>query len=191
MMPTMNNEARLTVEVIRARRWQCVRLCRRGKKPEAARDGHWQTTTDADAVARWFASGSNVGLVCHERSGVAVLDPDQPPAWAHMIEELGQPCLPWVLTGSGKLHYYIAWEPLPAKIVWRNEIIGEIQRGPGQQQVVLPGSVHPVTGLTYRWIREPLGFLCEPIDPVQAPLPELPGLWRAFFRGQMYAADAR
>jgi hypothetical protein len=188
MTPTMNDDARLTVEVIRARRWEGVRLLPRGKKPDGAR---WQITTKADTVAWWFERGANVGLVCHERSGVAVLDPDHGVAWADMIDQLGQPCPPWVITGSGKLHYYIAWEPLPAKIVWDSEIIGEIQRGPGQQQVVLPGSVHPVSGRTYRWIRDSLGFLCEPIDPVHAPLPELPGLWRAFFRGQLYAADAR
>jgi hypothetical protein len=27
-------------------------------------------------VADWFAAGANVGLVCHERTGVVVLDPD-------------------------------------------------------------------------------------------------------------------
>jgi hypothetical protein len=50
------------------------------------------------------------------------------------------------------VHSYINWEPLPAKIVWCGEIVGEIQRGPGWQQVVLPGGVHPDTGLPYRWM---------------------------------------
>jgi Bifunctional DNA primase/polymerase, N-terminal len=64
---------------------------------------------------------------------------------------------PWVLTGSGRLHYYVAWESdLPARIIWQGEILGEIQRGPGQQQVVLPPSVHPETGDPYRWISDDL-----------------------------------
>jgi hypothetical protein len=185
----MNPDAALTVDVIRARRWECVRLRAREKRPAGA---HWVTTRDADEVAQWFTRGYNVGLVCHERTGVAVLDPDDALAWADMVDALGQPSLPWVLTGSGRLHYYIAWEPLPAKIAWgvENTIIGEIQRGPGQQQVVLPGSIHPKGG-RYRWITERLGELVQPIDPTRAPLPEIPGLWRAYLRAQMYAAESR
>ena len=182
----MNPDAALTVEVILARKWECVRLRPCTKKPDGA---HWQVTRDAATVAKWFEAGANVGLVCHARTGVAVLDPDALLPWAEMIDALGQPSLPWVLTGSGKLHYYIRWRALPAKLVWDDQIIGEIQRGPGQQQVVLPGSVHPDTGGTYKWITERLGFLCEPVNPVSDPLPELPGLWRAYFTGQMYAAD--
>jgi hypothetical protein len=168
-------DAALTVEAVRAKGWECVRLLPRGKKPAGA---HWQCTRDADEVARWFAAGDNVGLVCHERTGVAVLDPDGLLPWADLIDLLGPPCLPWAITGSGKLHYYLAWAPnLPAKLTWEGHIIGEIQRGPGQQQVVLPGSVHP-SGGTYRWITERLDFLCEPIDPVHDPLPHLADAWR-------------
>jgi hypothetical protein len=174
-MMTFHPDAELTVAAVRAKGWEVVKL--RGKKPVG---DHWQTTTDADQVAAWLAAGHNIGLVCHERTGVAVLDPDQI-EWADMVELLGQPCLPWVLTGRGRLHYYIRWEPdLPAKLEWTSGLIGEIQRGPGQQQVVLPPSVHPDTGLRYRWITEPLGALCEPINPVADPLPRLPGEWRAY-----------
>jgi hypothetical protein len=106
--------------------------------------------------------------------------------WAEMIDALGPPSLPWAITGSGRLHYYVAWEPeLPAKLIWAREIIGEVQRGPGQQQVVLPGSVHP-SGGAYRWMTERLGFLCEPIDPVRDALPRLPGEWLAFLRSHVY-----
>jgi hypothetical protein len=179
----MNEEAKQTVAVIRARGWECVQLGRRLKKPVTA---HWVTTTDADEVARWFTAGHNVGLVCHERTGVAVLDPDNMLEWADMVETLGQPSLPWVLTGSGRLHYYVRWMPdLPAKITWADTSIGEIQRGPGQQQVVLPGSVHP-SGGTYRWITERLGFLCEPINPVADPLPTLPSDWRIWLASYVY-----
>jgi hypothetical protein len=82
--------------------------------------------------------------------------------------------------------YYSAWiDGLPAKIEWKGAIIGEIQRGPGWQQVVLPGSVHP-SGGTYRWVTEALGFLCEPINPMTDPLPTLPGDWRAYLWSTTY-----
>jgi hypothetical protein len=182
-----------TPEIVRARGWEVVRL--RGKKPVGA---HWQTTKDADEVAAWLAAGDNIGLVCHERTGVAVLDPDDSLAWADMIDTLGQPSLPWVVTGSGRLHYYIRWTPdLPAKLTWRGEtagtikVIGEIQRGPGQQQVVMPPSVHPTTGLPYCWIDEAFEALCEPINPLTDPLPELPGLWLAYLRHEAYEREYR
>jgi len=176
-------DAELTVAAVRAKAWECVRLAPHAKKPDGPR---WQITKDADQIAEWFNAGANVGLVCHERTGICVLDPDEMLAWADMIDTLGQPCLPWVITGSGRLHYYVRWEPeLPAKLIWGRETIGEIQRGPGMQQVVLPGSVHP-SGGTYRWITERLGFLCEPIDPVQDPLPRLNGEWLAYLRSHVY-----
>jgi hypothetical protein len=175
-------DAEVTVAAVRAKRWEVVRL--RGKKPLGP---HWQTTKDPAAVAAWLEAGSNIGLVCHERTGVAVLDPDDSLAWADMVDTLGQPSLPWVITGSGRLHYYVAWEPdLPAKLTWHGETIGEIQRGPGQQQVVLPPSRHPDTRIAYRWITESLGRLCEPINPLTDPLPKLPGLWLAYLRSHVY-----
>jgi len=168
-----------TIEAVRRRGWEVVKLRGRSKRPSGT---HWETTTDAEQVGAWLDGGHNIGLVCHERTGIAVLDPDRI-EWADMIDVLGQPCLPWVLTGSGRLHYYIEWaKNLPAKLTWGDTIIGEIQRGPGLQQVVLPPSVHPDTGCRYRWISESLlpTILCGPIDPVADPLPRLPGEWRAY-----------
>jgi hypothetical protein len=181
----VTGDAALTVAAIRAKGWEVVKL--KGKRPIGK---HWEVTKDADQVAEWIACGHNIGLVCHERTGVAVLDPDCV-EWADMVDALGQPCLPWVITGSGKLHYYIRWEPeLPAKLEWEGRIVGEIQRGPGQQQVVLPPSVHPNTGARYRWISHCLlpEMLCEPVDPIAGPLPTLPGLWLAYLRAAAHAA---
>ena len=180
----MNADAKLTVAAVRARGWECVRLGRRAKKPDGG--PRWQTTKDAGEIAEWFDLGYNVGLVCHERTGVAVLDPDHLLAWASMIDVIGQPCLPWVITGSGRFHYYVKWVPdLPAKLTWENEVVGEIQRGPGLQQVVMPGSTHPDGGV-YTWITKDLSILCEPIDPVTDPLPELPGDWLVHLRHDVY-----
>jgi len=175
------SDAELTIAAVRARGWQVVKL--RGKKPIGR---HWEITADADKVARWISAGHNIGLVCGPYTGVVVLDPDCV-EWADMLDTLEQPCFPWVITGSGRLHYYVQWEPdLPAKLMWHGGIIGEIQRGPGQQQVVMPPSIHPATGARYRWVTESLGCLCEPVNPVTDDLPKLPGLWLAYLRSYVY-----
>lgn len=172
MAPTTDTE--LTLETIRARPWRVVLLGQRAKRVFTKR---WDVTTDVDHVARHLKGGSNLGLLCHESNGVAALDPDSLLPWADMIDTLGQPAAAWVETGRGRLHYYIAWEPdLPAKLEWEGTIIGEIQRGPGLQQIVIPPSVHPDTGRRYRWI----------MDPTTQPLLPLPGEWRAYLRGLVY-----
>ena len=177
-------DAELTVAAVRAKGWECVRLDPRKKSPPLGR--RWQVTKNAGEVASWFAAGANVGLVCHQSTGVAVLDPDELLGWADMVDTLGQPSSPWVITGSGRLHYYVQWVPdLPPKLIWRRETIGEIQRGPGWQQVVLPGSIHP-SGGAYRWITESLGGLVEAVNPVTAALPRLSGEWLAYLRAHVY-----
>ena len=134
----------LTLEAIRTRGWRAVLLAPRLKKPSGAR---WQVTNDVNRVARHLEAGGNLGLVAHESNGVAVLDADDLLGWADMVDTLGQPAAAWTETGRGRLHYFVSWEPdLPAKLEWRGQIIGEIQRGPGQQQVVIPPSIHPDTG---------------------------------------------
>lgn len=163
----------LTLAAVSTRHWQSVLLRPKEKKPSGA---HWHVSRDASELAAHLARGGNLGLVAHERTGLAVIDPDDLLAWADMIDTLGQPCLPWVETGSGRLHYYVRWEQdLPAKITWRGALVGEIQRGPGAQQVVMPPSVHP-NGKPYRWL----------VDPVSEPLPTLPGDWRCFFEAWTY-----
>jgi Bifunctional DNA primase/polymerase, N-terminal len=103
----------LQLAAIERRRIDVVLLAPREKKPPLGR--RWQITSERDVAERHLRSGGNLGLVAGERNGLAILDPDELLCWADMIDTLGQPCLPWVETGSGKLHYYIAWEPgLPA-----------------------------------------------------------------------------
>jgi hypothetical protein len=107
------------------------------------------------------------------------MDADDLLGWADMIDTLGQVAPAWVETGRGRLHYYVRWEgDLPAKVMWKGDTLGELQRGPGQQMVVMPPSMHPDTGLRYRWL----------VDPVTQPLTELPGDWRAYLRGGVYGA---
>jgi Bifunctional DNA primase/polymerase, N-terminal len=169
-------DAERTLTMIERRQVDVVLLAPREKKPPAGR--RWQVTHDRRVAERHLRGAGNLGLVAGEQNRLAILDPDELLCWADMIDSLGQPCAPWVETGRGRLHYYIAWEPgLPAKLVWHGVIIGEIQRGPGLQQAVIPPSTHPDTGRPYRWL----------VDPVTEPLPELPGEWRAYLRGRSYA----
>ncbi len=127
-------------------KWQVVLLGSRSKKPIGKT---WQVTRDLPRISHHIAAGGNIGLHCCQESGVAVLDFDDLSAASEMLEALG-PLPVTVFTGSDKWHTYIKWEPgLPAKIKWREEIVGEIQRGPNQQ-VVMPPSIHP-NGRPYVW----------------------------------------
>jgi hypothetical protein len=179
----MNDDAVRTLEMIRVRRARVVLLAPREKKPPAK----WQITSDVDRVAQHLRRGGNLGLMCSEVDRVAAFDADDLLRWAEMIDTLGQPAAAWVETGRGRLHYYVEWEPaLPAKIEWDGAKLGEIQRGGSLvaarlQQVVIPPSVHPDTGRRYRWI----------VDPVTQPLEPLPGEWRAYLRGLVYANHGR
>jgi hypothetical protein len=164
-----------TLLALQARPWELVLLGAQTKKPSGA---HWDVTTYPVRLTTWIAEhGRNVGNVCHERTRLMVLDPDKPDLWREMTDELGEPGRPWVRTGSGKFHYYFEWHPrMPAKLTWRGQILGEIQRGnttpgllDGQQQVVLPPSTHP-NGMRYEWL----------VDPVTEPLMALPPLWQAY-----------
>jgi hypothetical protein len=171
MTTATRTDGELLFEAISIRGWRGVLLGDRSKKPPPT-DEHWQVTSDVEVIARHLQRGNNVGLVTHEDTGIAVLDDDRPDLWIEMVRELGRPGEPWVETGSGKNHYYIPWQPdLPAKIMWRGQKVGEIQRGPGQQQVVAPPSIHPDTGRSYRWL----------VNPAIEPLEALPAEWTNYF----------
>ena len=164
-------ELELTLQAMAKHHWPVVLLGSRSKRPRGKR---WELTQDPRIAAQHVRHGGNLGLLCGPRSGVAVLDPDRV-AWVEMVEALGQPADPWVETGSGKLHYYVRWQPqLPAKLAWADEVIGEIQRGPGLQQVVVPPSSHPASGQRYQWL----------VDPRTHPLEPLPAAWREYLTRQ-------
>ena len=152
-----------TIAAFRAHHWVGVLLRPRSKRPVG---DHWVTTSDPGVIAEHVERGGNIGLLCGAESGVAVLDFDDLDAAREMIEALG-PLPLSVRPGSGKWHSYVRWEDgLPAKILWQGRTVGEVQRGP-RQQIVIPPSVHPVTGRPYAWLG----------DPRAAP-PALPPEWR-------------
>jgi hypothetical protein len=169
-------EVEMTMAALRAHpSWQTVLLGARSKKPASE---HWTITRDEALLRVHIQRGDNLGLIAHQDTGLAVLDADQMEAWGSMVAALGEPGVPWVRTGSEKLHYYIAWEPdLPAVMLWQGTKVGEVFRGAPtgqvkQQQVVLPGSLHPETAGLYRWL----------VDPSVEPLSPLPEAWRQHFR---------
>jgi hypothetical protein len=88
-----------TLTAVKIRPWEIVMLRSRDKKPAGA---NWQVSRDADEIERHLEHGGNLGLVAHERTGLAIIDPDELLCWADMIDTLGQPCAPWVETGRGR-----------------------------------------------------------------------------------------
>jgi hypothetical protein len=158
-----------TLDAIRTRGWSSVLLYPNTKMPAAPAGETWPLTSDPDVVASHLARGGNVGLLGGERNGLAIFDIDDRDAFAEIEAALGPLGEPWVETGSGKSHVYKRWEAgFPAKLRWRNVIIGEIQRGPGLQQVVMPPSIHPDTRRRYRWL----------VAPATAMLSRLSVRWR-------------
>jgi len=155
-----------TLRAVQIHGWTCVLLARGSKRPAGAT---WTKTADPTVITTHVKRGGNLGL-CAKDSSVAVLDIDAPDLFAEMLAELGSPGDPWVLTGSGKLHVYVQHEGgLPAKLKWKGQPVGEIQRGENQQ-VVMPPSVHPDTGQPYEWL----------LDPADTDLTALPREWTKY-----------
>lgn len=141
----------LTVEAIRGRGWRAVLLAPRSKVPDVRKGETVIPTTDVEAIRCYVEAGGNIGLRCHEDTGLTILDADDLAGWDAMATALG-PLTPWVRTGRDRLHYPVAWESgLPGAIVWKGQRLGEVLRGPGLQQVVAPPSAHPKTHRPYAW----------------------------------------
>ena len=167
----MSADVERTLDAIRTRGWWSVLLYPKTKIPAAPAGESWPITMNPEVVAHHLARHGNLGLLGGERNGLAIIDVDDPDGFAEMEAALGPLGTPWVRTGSGKQHVYKRWEPrLPAKLRWHDLIIGEIQRGPGLQQVVIPPSIHPDTGRWYTWL----------VEPATAVLSRLPVTWRQY-----------
>lgn len=122
-----------------------------GKQP-IHQDWPHREVKPREAIAH-VLRGGNLGVRAGD--GLVILDFDDEKAEAKLMEKLGR-LTPTVETGSGKHHYYLKASQedidcLPAKIRWRGEIVGEIQRT-RSQQVVCPPSIHPRTRDSYRWL---------------------------------------
>lgn len=169
-----HQELARTLNAVTSRGFEIVLLRPRAKKPDPGIDGSWNITRDVALIESHVAADGNIGIVAGEQSGLAILDEDKPELFAAMETALGPLARPWVETGRGRRHFYIAWSAdLPAKLVWNGQLVGEIQRGgsqdaPRRQHVVAPPSIHPDTGRAYHWL----------VDPQFEPLTTLPQRWR-------------
>lgn len=165
----------LTTDAIEIHQWHVVLLAPRAKRPQGQA---WQVVQNPSVARYHVQQGGNLGLVCGPDSRVAVLDFDVDGAMLQMAETLG-PLQPWVQTKKG-FHCYVAWEDnLPAKIFWQGTEVGQVQRGPALQHVVMPPSIHPETGLPYAWL----------VDPTVTRVPDLPDEWRRFLREEPEVDD--
>jgi len=143
-----------------ARGWAVTPL--RGKRPVL---DAWQVgpvPSDAD-VRRWVGGGYNLGLRTGHVSGVVVVDHDP-----RHDDGTALPILPrtvTVRTGGGGHHYYFLCPANPPP-----NSSGRIHPGidikSERGQVVLPGSIHPDTGVPYAW--------AEGLDPRSVALAEIP-----------------
>lgn len=130
-----------------------VRIARREKRPLGSA---WQTkaTNDPDDVARWLASGSNVGLLLGPMSGVVDVEYDTPEGREQLADfgVLDVPTPTW-RSARGE-HRLFMWEPwMPQTAVVHADAV-EVRIGGRAAQSVLPPSVHP-SGAAYDWIVSP------------------------------------
>lgn len=130
-----------------------IRVARREKRPLGSA---WQTrSTDNPAdVAAWIRSGSNVGILLGEPSGVVDVEYDSPDGLeelaAYGITDLATPT--WrSARGEHRLFKWEPWMP-PTAVIKLGSI--EIRIGGRAAQSVLPPSVHP-TGVAYEWTTSP------------------------------------
>lgn len=179
----------LTLEAVAAHAWVVVLLQPKSKNPQSWCEpcsrftfackhypGTRRLTDDPAIVTDWIERHGNLGIV---GVNTVMLDFDVVGVLADMSLELG-PLLPTVVTGSGKLHAYLEWEPnLPRSIIWRGKTVGQIIRSAGEY-VACPPSVHPKTGTAYRWLQDP-----------REPFSSLPPTWRNHLITAAPSAGAR
>jgi hypothetical protein len=160
--------------------WRLV-WCRSDRKAPFVpiKGAPWIVTDDRHQVRAWLDGGRNVGLVGSEETELAILDIDDPTGFADLVRVLGPLGTPTVHTASGKVHFYVAWEPgIPGTVIGlHGEVIGEPRRGgmvagapPRQQMGICPPSRY--AGGAYRF---------APGVDLTAPLPRLPDPWRRYF----------
>ncbi len=141
------------LETMAANGARFVRLARGEKRPLGAA---WQTksTDDLTYVKAWLDSGSNVGLLLGQASGLVDVEYDEPAGLeqlaAYGITDLQTPT--WrSARGEHRLFRWAPWMP-PAAAIKIDGI--EIRIGGRAAQSVLPPSRHPAGG-RYEWIVPP------------------------------------
>ena len=139
-----------------------VRLARGEKRPLGA---GWpdKATTDAETVAAWLRSGSNVGLLLGPASGLIDVEFDEP-AGRDTLARLGVLKLPTPTWRSARgEHRLFRWSADLPPVAFLHAGALEVRIGGRAAQSVLPPSRHPGGG-RYEWI-------VTPSDAAVAPLP--------------------
>ena len=148
------------------RGWPVFPLKPREKVPATAH-GFKDASTDDSTIRGWWAEipDANVGVVCGQASGLAVIDldrhgPDDGVAVAEALHGWA-PTGPYQATGGGGLQAF--YRCPPGGIKTRASINPGVElRGDGAY-VVVPPSIHP-SGVAYAW----------QVGPDDEPLPDVP-----------------
>lgn len=101
-----------------------------------------------EEVERW-ATRHNLGALTGKPSGFVVIDDDTEGCTA--ATTLGLPRTVTAVTGSGGRHHYFKMPPFDLRNS-AGELGSNIDVRANGGMIVLPGSVHPVTGELYRWL---------------------------------------
>ena len=125
-------------------------------------------TTDPSEILKHLDQGGNVGIL---GGPIAILDFDDLSLLTDMYLKLGA-LDPTVRSPSGGLHCYVKPFGKPARIKWKSQLVGEIQRGE-KQYVVSPPSFFDNKGYTWLWK-----------DPEQ-PISNLPLPWLQYLLDEM------
>jgi putative DNA primase/helicase len=129
------------------------KVVRLGKAPVRKRWTEGPAGTDADACG-WMAGGSNVGVRLRDRDLVVDVDPRNggDASLKRLLADLGldlRMAFPWVETGSGGLHIYMA-KPADLRTASKLAAYPGVEFKTRGTQVVAPGSLHPDTRRHYQ-----------------------------------------
>lgn len=158
----------------------------KSKQPRT-RNGHRGATTNVKVVRQWWDRWPTANIGYAPPVGMIVLDLDRPDALADLEAINGGP-LPETLTArsgraGGGWHLYYrtqATELSQGGLRYRDgrSVPGVDVRLGGRGYVIVPPSVHPISGTMYRWehLRDPVALpaalerACGPVAPRPMPL---------------------
>jgi len=153
------------IQFLRTQKLKAILLAPKLKRPP---ERQFPTTADLSEILEHLDQGGNIGIL---GGPIAILDFDDMSLLTEMYMKLG-PLQLTVLSARGGRHCYVRTQGLPARIKWKSQLVGEIQRGE-KQYVVAPPSIFD--DKPYKWLQE---------DP-ERPIPELPERWRQYLLEEM------
>lgn len=139
--------------------WRVIPLKERSKIPFLP---NWtnEATTEVERIEHWWAKWplANVGVACGPGSGVWVLDVDGAAGQESLddlVREHGAlPDTPCQVTGGGGQQFFFRWTD-GLVLTNRVKLLPGLDVRVDGGQVVVPPSIHPVTGKAYAWDLRP------------------------------------